>query len=108
MEIWFHPDARSEFEALDPRERRAMTNALEKLSLLGREITYPHASKVAGSDRLWGLRPRAGRSRTRAFYRPVEEGIVVAAFGPEFNSHHRGFRHAVALAQQRLDAGDAG
>lgn len=105
MEIWIHPDALSEFEALDARERRAMMNALEKLSLLGRDIRFPHASKVVDADRIWELRPRAGRSRSRALYRPVADGIAVAAFGPEFQVDPRSFRRAVARAQRRLAAG---
>lgn len=105
MEIWIHPEALSEFEALDPRERRAMTNALEKLSVLGRDILYPHASRVVGADHLWELRPRAGRSRARAFYRPVSDGIAVAAFGPEFHFDPRGFRRAVDRAERRLAPG---
>ena len=102
MEIRFHPLARSEFDALDARERQAMRNALDKLSLLGREITFPHASKVVGADRLWELRPRAGRSRFRAFYRPTPDGILVAAMAPEFHVDPRGFRRAARLAEARL------
>lgn len=105
MEIRIHPGARAEFLALDERERRAMRNALDKLSVLGHAIGYPHASKVRGADRLWELRPRAGRSRSRAFYRLTSEGIMVAAFGPEAGVDLQGFRRSVSRAEQRLREG---
>ena len=55
-----------------------------------------------GADRLRELRPRAGRSPWRAFYRRVGGDVVIAAIGPEANVDPRAFRQAVRAAEDRL------
>jgi hypothetical protein len=50
------------------------------------------------------LRPHAGRSPWRAFYRRVDAEIVIGAIGPEAQVDPRGFRRAVSAALSRLDA----
>ncbi len=104
MEVYFHPAARAELDALPAAERRAIDHAVEKLAALGAQLPFPHASKVRGATTLFELRPRAGRSRWRAFYRQVGEAMVIAAIGPEAQADARGFTHAVEDAQQRLGA----
>lgn len=56
------PEAKEEYEALTPRERNAIYNAVLKLQALGSELGYPYTSAVQGAPQLWELRPRAGRS----------------------------------------------
>ena len=48
---------------------------------------------------MFELRPRAGRSKWRAFYRQVGAAMVIAAIGPEATVDAR----AVKVAQQRLN-----
>lgn len=103
MEVRLHPEARQELASLDPRERKAMQNAMAKLEELEVHLGFPHASRVLGTDRIWELRPRAGRSRWRAFFR-VQGGVAwVAAIGPESHVDRQGFRRAVKLAEWRLE-----
>lgn len=102
VEVYFHPLARAELDALTAAERRAIDHAVEKLEALGTRIPFPHASKVRGAGTLFELRPRAGRSPWRAFYRQVGPVIVIAAIGPEVRVDARGFARAVAAAQERL------
>jgi hypothetical protein len=42
-------------------EQQAMDHAIEKLTVLGAQLPFPHASKVRGATALFELRPRAGR-----------------------------------------------
>jgi hypothetical protein len=45
--------------------------AVDKLQQLGTILRFPHCSHgnhVQGSEHLWELRPRSGRSPWRAFY----------------------------------------
>lgn len=102
MDIRIHPEAEREFYALDARESKAMKNALSKLATFGVELRFPHSSRVMGSDRLWELRPRAGRSRSRALYRVIGGEVVIGAFAPEFGVDPQAFRRAVARAEARL------
>ncbi len=81
-----------------------MDHAVEKLQTLGAELPFPHASHVERTATLFELRPRAGRSPWRAFYRQVGAAMVIAAIGPEATVDPRGFARAVRLAQQRLKA----
>ncbi len=104
MEVYFHPAARAELDALPAAEQRAIDHAVEKLEALGSQILFPHASKVRGAATLFELRPRAGRSPWRAFYRQVGAVMVIAAIGPEAGVDARGFARAVAAAQERLSA----
>ena len=56
------------------------------------------------ADRLRELRPRAGRSPWRAFYRQIRGVIfVVGAIGPEAAVKPRDFVRAVRRAEDRLN-----
>lgn len=61
------PEAGDEFNALPERERRALSNAIDKRRELGDTLGYPHSSKVQGTP-LRELRPQRGNSPWRAFY----------------------------------------
>ena len=50
------------------------------------------------------LRPRAGRSPWRAFFRRVGDTMVIGGIGPEAGVDPQGFRRATAAATGRLDA----
>lgn len=102
MDVYFHPAARAELDALPAAERRAIDHAVEKLQALGAELPFPHASYVEGAG-LFELRPRAGRSRWRAFYRQIGAAMIIAAIGSEARVNARGFARAVKAAQRRLD-----
>lgn len=95
MEVLLHAAAVEEYHGLPEREQDAMDNAIEKLRALGERLGYPHSSAVKGAVGLRELRPRAGRSRWRAFYRYI--GDV-----PEANVDARGFQAAVQRANDRL------
>jgi hypothetical protein len=59
---------------------------------------------VQGADRLRELRPRAGRSPWRAFYRQMGDVIfVVGAVGPEAAVKPRDFARAIRAAEERLN-----
>jgi putative component of toxin-antitoxin plasmid stabilization module len=59
---------------------------------------------VQGADRLRELRPRAGRSPWRAFYRQMGDVIfVVGAVGPEAAVKPRDFARAIRVAEERLN-----
>jgi hypothetical protein len=98
------PDAQVEKDALPVKERAAMDSALLKLDALGINLPFPHQSAVRGADNLRELRPRAGNSPWRAFYRRVGDSIVVAAIGPEAKVDRRGFNRATEAAKARLAA----
>ena len=80
-----------------------MANAVEKLQALGPQLPYPHQSNVEGAERLRELRPRAGRSPWRAFYRRFGDVFVIGAVGPEAQVDKRKFARAVDEAIARLD-----
>jgi mRNA-degrading endonuclease RelE of RelBE toxin-antitoxin system len=107
--ILVHPEAREELKALPVGDRMAIENAIEKLAVLGGQLGAPHTSSIRGvGETLRELRPRAGRSRWRAFYRRVGDQFVIAAISPEANVNPKGFRGAVANALARLNALDLG
>ena len=81
-----------------------MQNAIDKLEVAGDRLTFPHTSAVQGADRLRELRPRAGRSQWRAFYRRIGDLMVIGSIGPEARSDPRGFQAAVQTAVERLAA----
>lgn len=96
-------EARQELRALPMRENPAIVNALLKLESGGQALGFPHSSAIEGaSDALRELRPRAGRSPWRAFYRRVGDEFVVGAIGPEASVDPQGFRRAVDAAIARL------
>lgn len=96
------PEAQAEADSLPERERKALSNAVEKLRELGDALGYPHSSQVQGTT-LRELRPRRGNSPWRAFYqRRGDRFFIVAAIGPEAMRDPRRFRRAVADALDRL------
>lgn len=103
MEVRYHPEAEKEFSTMPTPEKVAMQSAVEKLKVLGDRLPFPHSSKVRGTASLRELRPRAGRSPWRAFYRRIENAMMIGAIGPEANSNRRAFARAVSNAEQRLD-----
>lgn len=103
MDVVVHPAAEAELQKLPPEERVAIRHAFEKLEALGDRLPHPHSSAVQGAVSLRELRPRAGRSPWRAFYRRVEDVMVIASIGPEADVNGKGFRRAVKAAGQRLD-----
>lgn len=100
--VVFHPAAETERRALEVRERVAIDTVIEKLRAVGLGLGSPHSSAVRGGSKLRELRPRAGKSRTRGFYGRVGDAFVIAAIGPEASVDPRGFKRAVAAAQERL------
>jgi hypothetical protein len=96
-----HPDAEAELGTLPRAEVAAVDNAIRKLEELGPALGFPHTSNVQGADRIHELRPRAGRCPWRAFYRRVGERYIVTAIGAEAQADRRGFRKAVAAAEDR-------
>lgn len=102
MEVLYHPDAEGELSRLPSGEKVAIDHAVEKLKVLGDQLPFPHSSMVEGADKLRELRPRAGRSAWRAFYRRIGQAMVIGAIGPEAESDPKGFRRAVNKAGKRL------
>ncbi|SDS03562.1 Phage derived protein Gp49-like [Brevibacterium sandarakinum] len=98
-----HPDAEDEHRKLSAREAVAVDNAIAKLELLGPKLPFPHNSGVKGADKLRELRPRGGRSITRALYRQFGDTFVVGAYGPEAEYDPKGFVRACRAAERRLD-----
>jgi hypothetical protein len=100
--VLVHPDAVVELASQPTREQTAIRNAMEKLKVLGPQLPYPHSSAIQDADRLRELRPRAGNSPCRAFYRQIGTAFVVAAIGPEAQVKPRDFTRAVRAAEDRL------
>ncbi|MHB8295334.1 MAG: hypothetical protein ACYDH5_12060 [Acidimicrobiales bacterium] len=95
-------EAEVERSELPKVEIAAMIHADAKPRALGPALGYPHTSGVRGETGLRELRPRAGRSPWRAFYRQVGQGFGIAAVGPEAQVDPHGFRRACRAAVQRL------
>jgi hypothetical protein len=102
VEVELHPEARAELATLPEREQGAVREAIVKLRALGPALGFPHSSAVRGADRLRELRPRAGRSRWRAFYRQIGQVMWVGAIGPDAGVDRLGFARAVRSATRRL------
>ncbi|WP_146114834.1 type II toxin-antitoxin system RelE/ParE family toxin [Microbacterium sp. MYb45] len=98
-----HPEATSEYSALNAREAVAIDNAVAKLRVVGASLGYPHTSDVKNTQKLRELRPRAGRSPVRAFYRQIGDTFVIGAYGPEAESNPKGFKRACEDAVRRLN-----
>jgi len=99
-----HPDAVAELAAVPAADRVSLDHVMLKLRELGPALPFPHSSAIRDADRLRELRPRAGRSRWRAFYRQVGDVIfVVAAIGPEAAVKPKAFTRAVRAAEDRLN-----
>jgi len=90
-----------ELNALPSAERGALLNVIEKLRAIGVFLGAPHTSQVKGSS-LRELRPRAGRSPWRAFYRRVGNELVIGAIGPEALHDRQGFNRSVVAAEGRI------
>lgn len=104
MRVVLLPEALDEIRALPPTERNAIASAIAKLEVGGDQLGFPHTSAVQGvGSTLREARPRAGRSRWRAFYRRVGQELVVGAVGPEANVDPTGFRRATHAAISRID-----
>jgi hypothetical protein len=82
--------------------------ALARLEQFGADLGAPHTGDVRSARNLRELRPRAGRSAWRAFYRRIGDVMYVGAFGPEAQSNPRGFERAVRQADERLDRVERG
>lgn len=102
MHVTVHPAAEGDLDALPSGELLAMRHAIDKLRAIEGQLGFPHSSNVGGADRLRELRPRAGRSPWRAFYRRIGVTIWIGSFGPEANADRRGFQSAVRAAEARL------
>lgn len=102
VNVEVHPEAEGELAVLPAAERAAMQNAFEKLEVYGDQLPFPHSSRVKGAARLRELRPRAGRSPWRAFYRRVGNMLVIGVIGPEAHVDPRGFGRAIRTAEARL------
>jgi hypothetical protein len=102
--VVLHPEAEIERAKLPARERLALDNAVLKLQAVGPNLGSPHSSDVRAANGLRELRPRAGRSPYRGFYRRIGDVFVLAAVGPEAEVDRRGFERAAKAAEQRLDA----
>jgi hypothetical protein len=102
VHVVFHPDAERELNDLPGEDISAIDHAREKLEVFGESLPFPHQSAVRGTRSLRELRPRAGRSRWRAFYRRSGAIMVIAAIGPEARVDRAGFRRAIARAETRL------
>jgi hypothetical protein len=102
VNVEVHPEAEGELQALPAAERAAMQHAFEKLEVYGDQLPFPHSSRVKGAAQLRELRPRAGRSPWRAFYRRVVSTLVIGAIGPEAHVDPRGFGRAIRAAEVRL------
>jgi hypothetical protein len=95
-------EAEEELEDLPVAEEVAVRTVMAKLEALGSRLPFPHQSAVRGAA-VRELRPRAGRSAWRAFYRRTgAERFLVGSIGPEALVDAKGFRRAVRLAEQRL------
>jgi phage-related protein len=104
MRVVLLREALDEIKALPLTERKAVASAVAKLEAGGDQLGFPHTSAVQGApSTLREARPRAGRSRWRAFYRRVGQELVVGAIGPEANVDPVGFRRAAQAAIARID-----
>lgn len=108
MDVDYCPEAFRELEKLPPREQFAVLSAVEKLEVLGDQLAAPHSNAVRGQrETLRELRPRAGRSPWRAFYRRVGNKMVIGSIGPEVLVNPAGFRRSVTAALERLSIYEA-
>jgi hypothetical protein len=102
VEVRLVAEAQAELAALPVAEAEAIRHSFRKLGDAGARLGFPHTSSVRGADRLRELRPRAGRSRWRAFYRQVGTVMWVGAIGPEATVDRLGFARAIRSAERRL------
>lgn len=94
-------EAAEERQKLPVQEMNAMDHAVDKLTIFGPQLPFPHQSAVRDSN-LRELRPRAGRSPWRALYKRFGDTFLIGAVGPEAMVDPQGFRRAVRVAVSRL------
>ncbi len=95
--------AEAELEALARTDQIAIARAAAKLEALGSRLSLPHQSSVRGAEELRELRPKAGQSPWRVFYRCIgPELFKIGAVGPEYSVNRKGFQRSVSLAEERL------
>jgi len=105
LPIVWHPAYREELRRLSSREREArpIRAATQKLETAGSTLGFPHTSAVRGSRAgVRELRPLAGRSPWRVLYVRRGDALILLALAPEALRDPRGFRAAVAHAEERL------
>ena len=101
--IQWHPEAVEELMQLPRDEQLALDHAAGKLAAVGSALPYPHQSAVKAGQGLRELRPRGGRSRSRALDDRRGDTFVIAAVAPEAQVDRRGFDRAVRTARRRLE-----
>jgi hypothetical protein len=101
-EVRYLEEASRERDGMPAAERLALDHAVDKLAAFGPRLPFPHQSSVRQGEGLRELRPRAGRSPWRAFYRRIGNVFVIAAVGAEAEADPRGFARAVTNALTRL------
>lgn len=102
-EVRYLEEASRERDGLPAAERLALDHAVDKLAAFGPRLPFPHQSAIRRGEGLRELRPRAGRSPWRAFYRRFADVFVIGAVGPEAEADPRGFARAVTSALTRLE-----
>jgi len=102
VEVRFTHEARAEFNAMPPDEKASMFRVVRLLKEHDERLGYPHTSHVRGADRLRELRPNAGHSAWRAFYRRIGDRWWVGAF----SAHD--YAGAARRAEARLDRVEKG
>jgi hypothetical protein len=112
-EVRFHPKALEERNAVRKESEDdfdAIMAVIEKLKVHGSALKFPHQSGVQGKagDGLRELRPTQGRTLRRPLYRRFEHTFVILAVGPEARVDQSRFNSAVADAQARRKAIEAG
>ena len=96
----FDAGAVRDFAAVKSKdERKALFNAVDKLSQLGPKLAPPHAKPLQGQPGLWELRPRQGSSKCRPLYVRVDDDYVVLAIAVD---HAKDLDDAVRVALSRL------
>lgn len=104
MDVLWHPEARTEHKRLPKNERKAIDTVVLRLIADGQSLSHPHCSAVKGSFvGIRELRPRAGNSPWRAFYRRIGNTFVLLAIGPEARVNPKGFEAAIRNAEHRLN-----
>ena len=102
--VFLLSDAEHELEQLSTSEEVAVRTVMAKLEAMGSKLGFPHQSAIRGVENLREMRPRSGRSPTRAFYSQTgAEQFHVCAIGPEASVDPRGFNRSVRQAKQRLN-----
>jgi hypothetical protein len=88
--VLVHPQAVKELAKL-PNQRE------------GRNGQCIEEARSVGSDAIRELRPRAGRSPWRAFYRRIGDVFLVGSIGAEAQVDGRKFNKAVKAATERIN-----